>query len=79
MTPDEAKRIDQLVQNVTRLFRAEGKLDDAMPIISTALTEIVAKWLSTFEEDQQERIAQRLIAFALKSAREQPPPKGSVQ
>lgn len=52
MTEEEHARIEALVVNIGDLFRAEGKLGDSMPVISTALTEIVGRWLSTFEDGE---------------------------
>lgn len=52
MTEDEAARVEALVEKISDIFRAEGKLADSMPIISTALTEIVGLWLSTFEDGE---------------------------
>jgi hypothetical protein len=53
MTEQEHQRIQALTNKIGDLFRAEGPLGESMPVISTALTEIVGKWLSTFEDGER--------------------------
>lgn len=64
-SPAETERVKALVYKICVLFQQEGRMDgEAGPIVSTALTEIVARWLCSVEEADREEQAERLIKWA---------------
>jgi len=76
---DTQERIHKLVVAISDMFRAEGPLEQSMPIISTVMTELLGRWMSVWSEADRDEKIEQLVAWARHVATTQDKQKENLQ